>query len=227
MIVKSSQIVDLPIMSGSSSNYSIGHLTPIVDLKIGKSVDYNTRTQTIYWTELENEDDLNATLYTSNIGGGDKTDFFDEFDTGMVGSPYAIAFDWIGQNLYLANREASTIELIKMDGKRKKRMVLLTNDGSDTGVANPVAMALDPENGKLYWLDEGGAGVPAKIGKANMDGSNPKVLLKDNIIKPEFITLDPETEMIYFSSSFDPKIESINADGSNRRPILDDASRIR
>ena len=85
----------------------------------GKSVDYNTHTQTIYWTELENEDDLNATLYTSNIGGGDKTDFFDEFDTGMVGSPYAIAFDWIGQNLYLANREASTIELIKMDGKRK------------------------------------------------------------------------------------------------------------
>ena len=33
----------------------------------------------------------------------------------------------------------------------------------------------------MYWLDEGGAGVPAKIGMADMDGSNPKVLVKVNI----------------------------------------------
>ena len=162
--------------------------------------------QTIYWTELDNENDLNATLYTTDIGGGDKTNFFDEFDTGMVGSPYAIAFDWIGKNLYLANREASTIEVIKMEGKRKRRMVLLTNDGSENGVANPVAISLDPQNGKLYWLDQGGAGVPAKIGKANMDGSKSEVLLKEDLVQPEFITLDQDTEMLYFSSSFHPKV---------------------
>ena len=118
---------------------------------------------------------MNATLYSSNIGGGDKTNFFDEFDTGMVGSPYAIAFDWIGNNLYLANVEASTIELVKTVGKQKKRMVLLTNDGTEKGVAKPVSLALDPSNGKLYWFDQGGAGVPPKIGVANMDGSEPKV----------------------------------------------------
>ena len=37
MIVKGSQIVDLSVRG----NNSIGHLTPIVDLKIGKSVDYD------------------------------------------------------------------------------------------------------------------------------------------------------------------------------------------
>ena len=60
--------------------------------------------QTVYWVEMENEDDINGTLYMSNIGGGDKINFFDEFDTGMVGSPSAIAFDWIGRNLYIANQ---------------------------------------------------------------------------------------------------------------------------
>ena len=50
-----------------------------------------------------------------------------------------------------------------MDGKRKKRTVILTNDGTDTGVGTPVAIAVDPENGKLYWLDQGGSGVPAKV----------------------------------------------------------------
>ena len=93
-----------------------------------------------------------------------------------------------------------------MEGKRKRRMVLLTNDGSENGVANPVAISLDPQNGKLYWLDQGGAGVPAKIGKANMDGSKSEVLLKEDLVQPEFITLDQDTEMLYFSSSFHPKV---------------------
>ena len=60
--------------------------------------------QTVYWVEMENENDVNGTLYMSNIGGGDKINFFDEFDTGMVGSPSAIAFDWIGRNLYILNQ---------------------------------------------------------------------------------------------------------------------------
>lgn len=203
MVVKSSQIVDISVMPEDEST---GHLTPIVDLKIGRSVDYDTTAQTVFWTEMESATDRNGTLYLSHIGGGDKVDFFDAFDTGMVGSPFAIAFDWVGRNLYIANQESSTIELVRVDGKRKKRMVVLTNDGSDTGVSKPVAVAVDPANGKLYWLDQGGAGVPAKIGKANMDGSKPEILLKDNLTQPEFLTLDPDTEMIYFSSSFKPMV---------------------
>ena len=104
----------------------------------------------------------------------------------------------------MAIQESSTIELVRVDGKRKKRMVILTNNGQDTGVAKPVAIALDPANGRLYWLDQGGAGVPAKIGVANMDGTQSKILLKDNLTQPEFLTLDPDTEMLYFSSSFKP-----------------------
>ena len=106
----------------------------------------------------------------------------------------------------LPPQESSTIELVRVDGKRKKRTVLLTNDGSETGVAKPVALAVDPQNGKLYWLDQGGAGVPAKIGKANMDGTAPEILLKDNLTMPEFLTLDPDTDMIFFSSSFHPSV---------------------
>ena len=198
MVVKSTQIVDLSVMGEDQSN---GHLTPIVDLNIGKSVDYDTSKQTIYWTETENDDDNNGTLFMSHIGGGDKINFFDEFDTGMVGTPYAIAFDWVGRNMYIANQESSTIELVRVDGKKKNRKVILTNDGSKEGVGKPVCIALDPQAGLLYWLDQGGAGVPAKIGKANMDGTNPKVLVSDRLTNPEFLTIDPDTDMLYFSSS--------------------------
>ena len=178
MVVKKTQIVDVSVMPDDTAT---GHLTPVVDLKVGVSVDYDTNNHVIYWTEIENKDDKNGTLYMSDLGGGNKVNFFDEFDTGLVGSPYAIAFDWVGRNMYIANQESSTIELVRVDGKSKKRMVILTNDGSPTGVAKPVSVAVDPANGKIYWLDQGGAGVPAKIGKANMDGTMPEILLKECI----------------------------------------------
>ena len=203
IVVKGKQIVDLSI---SPADTRSGYLTPIVDLTFGTSVDYDTKEQSVYWTEMENEDDINGTLFMSHIGGGDKIDFFEEFNTGMVGSPYAVAFDWVGRNMYIANQESSTIELVRVDGKQKQRMVLISNNGNNTGVGKPVAIALDPGNGKLYWLDAGGAGVPAKVGVANMDGTDPKILVSENITKPEAIFVDPDTDRIYFSSSFDPKV---------------------
>lgn len=78
--------------------------------------------------------------------GGNKTAFLSNV-TGLVGAPYAIAFDWIGRNLYIGNRLASNIELVKVDGKEKYRMVILSNDGKETSVARPVGIVVDPFDG--------------------------------------------------------------------------------
>ena len=53
-----------------------------------------------------------------------------------------------------------------------------------------------------------------------MDGSDPKIVIKDKISNPEFLTIDLQKEVLYFSSSHTPKIESCNLDGSNRQTIL-------
>lgn len=54
---------------------------------------------------------------------------------------------------------------------------------------------------KLFWADQGGFGVPPKIGKINMDGSNPEILVMDNHI-PEAIAIDLEQKNIYYSSQY-------------------------
>ena len=160
-------------------------------------------------------------FYRSNLGGGEKTAFFTEADTGIVGSPYCIAFDWVGRNLYIGNIDASEISLVRVEGKLKYRMLILdSRSGNETGVAQPIALALHPNTGKLFWLDRGGNGVPAKIGKANMDGSEPEVIVKGNLEGPEFLTIDIQKEILYFSTSRNAKIESCNLDGSNRRTII-------
>ena len=67
-----------------------------------------------------------------------------------------------------------------------------------------------------YLNFKGGRGVPTKIGSANMDGSKATVLVKGNLEDPEFLTIDLQKEILYFSSSHKPKIESCNLDGTNR-----------
>lgn len=50
-------------------------------------------------------------------------------------------------------------------------------------------------------MDEGGYGVPSKVGKVNMNGSNPVILLAD-IERPEAITIDLNTKLLYFSAQY-------------------------
>ena len=140
-------------------------------------------------------------------------------DSGIVGSASAIAFDWLGRNLFIGNRLASNFEVIRVDGKIKHRTVILANDGNKTSVAKPRSMCVDPTEGKLYWTDEGGAGVPQKIGKVNMDGSNSVILVED-VERPDAITIDLDTKTLYFSTQFPPSVISIDVYGGNKNPIL-------
>lgn len=58
---------------------------------------------------------------------------------------------------------------------------------------------------KLYWVDEGGFGVPPKIGRVDMDGSNP-IVLRDHLTRPEAITIDLDEKQIYFSTQYPSKV---------------------
>lgn len=78
--------------------------------------------------------------------GGNKSTLLGEL-TGFVGAPYVIAFDWNGRNLYIGNRESSSLEVVKVDGVNKYRMVLLSNNGKDISVATPIGIVLDPSEG--------------------------------------------------------------------------------
>lgn len=83
---------------------------------------------------------------TSPYHGGNKSTLLGELN-GFVGTPYTIAFDWNGRNLYIGNRVTSSLEVIKVDGINKYRMVLLSNNGNNVSVATPIGIVLDPNEG--------------------------------------------------------------------------------
>ena len=92
--------------------------------------------------KVDAEGQENGTLYKTALGGGEKVDFFGETDSGIVGSPYCVAFDWVGRNMYIGNVESSEISLIRVSGKLRQRMMVLDNSARDTGVARPVSLVV-------------------------------------------------------------------------------------
>lgn len=221
VLMKDSQIIDVSLVPGDKTT---GFMVPIVGIETGVQIDFDRKTETLYWVETK-DDSENGTIYSSPYRGGNKTEFLSQ-DTGIVGAPYAIAFDWLGRNMYIGNRIASNIEALKVDGKSKHRTVILANNGSDTSVAKPKAICLQPGEGKLYWIDEGGYGVPQKIGKVNMDGTNPIVLYKaDKVLVA--LTLDLDTSKLYFSSQYPkPQISVMSVDGGEPQELLSEINSI-
>ncbi|ERL86348.1 hypothetical protein D910_03756 [Dendroctonus ponderosae] len=221
LLMRGTQIIDISLTPGDNVG---GTITPIVGIENGRQVEYDKKTNLIYWLEGKGDDEANCTLWTTALGGGNKTQFLGA-DNGVVGAASAIAFDWIGRNLFIANRLASNFEVVRVDGKIRHRAIILANDGNRTSVADPRAICLDPIEGKLYWTDAGGNGVPQKIAKVNMDGSNPHILVTD-IERPEAITIDIESKTIYFSTQYPPSIQSIDTFGEKRTTILTAANNI-
>lgn len=221
MVMKGSQIVDVALTPGEKG--AAGFLTPIVGVEHGLQLDYDRNGDRIFWIEAVEEDSENGTIYTMEIGGGNRSTYL---DFGIVGSPYTMAWDWVGRNMYIGNRVANNIEVLKLDGKIKYQSVILDNNGNATGVGRPKSMCLDPVDGFLYWLDDGGTGVPAKVGKVSMDGSDPVILYNFTNIRPEYITIDIEAKNLYWSTSNEAKIMTSDVYGSNIREILTEANHI-
>ncbi|XP_012271678.1 low-density lipoprotein receptor-related protein 2 [Orussus abietinus] len=217
MILRGSQIVDVSLVAGDSKT---GYITPVVGVEGGKFIDYDRRDRVIYWLQGKDGDDENGTIYTIPYGGGNRTEFPNPGgDSGIVGSPSTMALDWLGRNLFIGNRFASNIEAIKIDGKNRYRTIVLANDGNRTSVAKPRSMCVDPLEGHVFWVDDGDFGVPMKIGRVNMDGTNPLVLV-ENATRLEAIAIDIPTRTIYFSQQHPTFVKAMSTDGGNVRTIL-------
>ena len=65
----------------------------------------------------------------------------------------------------------------------------------------------------MYWTDWG---IPAKIERASMDGTSREVLHSTNLRWPNALTLDYNTQILYWMDAWLDRFESSNADGSNR-----------
>ena len=61
---------------------------------------------------------------------------------------------------------------------------------------------------KVYWLDEGNTGIPRKVASVNMDGSDPQIILKDDLQQVGRIAIDIENQVLYWTQPSGQKVSN-------------------
>lgn len=71
----------------------------------------------------------------------------------------------------------------------------------------------------MYWSDSGGS--VGRIIKASMDGANQTVIHNTNVVQPRSLTLDHQTQTLYWTDAHFQKVESSSVDGTNRSLVAE------
>ncbi|KAM3721677.1 Low-density lipoprotein receptor-related protein [Dirofilaria immitis] len=137
---------------------------------------------------------------------------------------YAMAMDWIGRNMYVANKISQTIEVVRTKDMQY-RATVLNNNQSPTAVANPNALAVDSDRGLLFWLDRGHGAISPKVARADLDGKNALVIVSNDLTELSHLALDTVNQRLYFSESKAGRISFVTYDGQDRRYILNDVGK--
>ncbi|CAA9998004.1 unnamed protein product [Nesidiocoris tenuis] len=132
--------------------------------------------------------------------------------------PTSVAVDWVADNLYWTETDRSgtkpkgRVMVSKQDGRYRRSLI---NDGLDF----PTSIALDPQNGRMFWTD---AGDSPKIETSWLDGSQRRPFVVDRIRHPAGLTVDyaSQTHNLYWVDTKLNQIEKIRPDGTNREIIL-------
>ena len=69
----------------------------------------------------------------------------------------------------------------------------------------------------FFWTDWG---EDPKIQRANMDGKNIKKIVTTNIHWPNGLTIDYDTDTLYFVDAYKNRIDQCNLDGGDRKVNL-------
>ncbi|XP_050504790.1 prolow-density lipoprotein receptor-related protein 1 isoform X2 [Diabrotica virgifera virgifera] len=165
------------------------------------ALDFDWATQCIYWSDVAQ---LGSSIKRLCNYKTNSTDV-EILHSPTLQNPDGLAVDWIGRNLYWCDKGLDTIEVSSLDGKFRRVL-------HSKGLEEPRAIALDPTRGYLYWSDWGSR---VHIGKAGMDGSNPRIIVKNNLGWPNALTVSYETSEIFWADAREDYIAVADLDGNN------------
>jgi low density lipoprotein receptor-related protein 5/6 len=197
---KDIKLVDIPNVQ-HKERMNVTTLTNGLD--VAATVDYVFDDQLIIWSDIGSETIRGMRMNDSRS--------FSVINNGIM-SPDGVRCDWLSKKLYWLDSETNRIEVAQFDGRNRK--VLYWQDFDQ-----PRGIALVPHKGLMFWTDWGE--VP-KIERASMDGDlrSRVIIIDKNIEWPNGLTVDYETDLIYWVDAKLQRIESATQDGKDRQVIL-------
>ena len=187
-------------VDGTSSSIILNRTSQSYRHALGIDFDYNHNR--LYWIDLSHLE-----ILSSNIDGSGLTTVI----SSGLGTPERVAYDWITHKLYWTDYGDSKIEAVDLHTNYRK---VIVSTGA-VGVSKPRAIVLDPSTRYMYWTEL--ATNAASIKRASMDGSSRQILVSSMLSLPNGLTLDHETQTLYFIDAYLNRLERVNTNGGNRK----------
>jgi hypothetical protein len=166
------------------------------------ALDYHLTQNLVFWSDIGIQAVSKATL------NGDHSQ---AFVIGGLKIPSGLAVDWIHNLLYIVDAGAKRIEVSSLNGAFRRSVIW-------RGLDKPRGIAIHPGLGRVFWTDYG---HQAKICSAYEDGSDVKILVSEEIERPNGLTIDYAIDTIYWAGASPCIIESMKLDGTDRRKLID------
>ncbi|XP_033324031.1 low-density lipoprotein receptor-related protein 6 [Megalopta genalis] len=181
--------------------------TIIKDLSEGAALDFYFEQELVCWSDSGLE--IIQCVQTNGTHPGERMIVV---NSSLI-SPDGLACDWYTGKLYWTDGEKNRIEVTSIDGRHRK--VLFWTD-----IYQPRAIALVPMKSILFWTDWGD--VP-KIERAAMNGdpSTREVIISEDIFWPNGLTVDYESELVYWVDGRLKFIAVMDYYGKNRRKVVE------
>ena len=196
---------DLRRMATSLQNYK--YISKARNLKNASAVDYHYVRDEVYWSDTTKQ----TIMRSSFLGSSQKQNVLIDNDLGQV---EGIAIDWVKNKLYWSDRKNGNITLAGLDGQ--DREVVLS------GLGDPVSIALDPLNDKLYYSVWGSG---AHIGQSALNGSNPTSLV-GAVSRPTGLSIDFVKKRLYWADVTTKQIEYASLSGTGRTVVYTNGKEI-
>ncbi|XP_067287513.1 low-density lipoprotein receptor-related protein 1 isoform X2 [Pseudorasbora parva] len=171
-------------------NYIISFTVPDIDNVT--VVDYDALEKRIYWSDVRTQTIKRAFINGTGI---------ETVVSADIPNAHGLAVDWVSRNLFWTSYDGNKkqINVARLDGSFKNAVI--------QGLDKPHCLVLHPILGKLYWTDGD------NISMANTDGTNRTVIFT-NQKAPVGLSIDYDTEQLYWISSGNSTINRCKLDGS-------------
>uniref|UniRef100_A0AAF5Q0L6 EGF-like domain-containing protein n=13 Tax=Wuchereria bancrofti TaxID=6293 RepID=A0AAF5Q0L6_WUCBA len=228
MLIQKTNIFGLSMDDAVNGTPSLSGMIPLAGLSNAYDADYDPESAEIFYLEhattgrIISPNSLSESRIIQVMSSA--TNRTQIIASQIPDDPYAMAMDWIGQNMYVANKISQTIEVVRTKDMQY-RATVLNNNLSPTAVANPVALAIDSDRGLLFWLDRGSGAISPKVARADLDGKNALVIVSNDLTELNHLALDTINQRLYFSESKAGRISYVTYDGQDRHYILNDVGK--
>lgn len=173
----------------------------IVNATGASGVAYHSARNLLFWSDIKTRKVQSIRLT------GENTESIIDLSLPGTWAPVALAIDWIGDKLYVADLIGQKIDVFELDN-RWHAVVLGSN------LTSPADLALDPTSGLMFVADGG------QVLRAHMDGTHSRAIVSEAAYKASGVSVDIIAKRVYWCDSLLDYIETVDYDGGRRVMIL-------